>query len=430
MEIKQVCEVFDKLSNLKTDKEKIQVLQENDCGELRYLLELAYDPHIHLGIKDINPIVSLRITPTFGVIKKLVEDLAEGKYIGNQAKSLLEETISCNEEIVVRYLTDVFQKNLRIGCGIKTINKVFFGLISEFEIALCNVLQSSEKENMEKKNYDVSLKDFEEQLKEGDWVVEAKMDGLRCITIIDSKGNINFISRGGKEIYNLNHIEEELKSMGLKNVVLDGEMMGRNWNESISIAHSEKNTKGKNLTNMKYYVFDVLTMEDWVEKNSSCSYIERIQDLQNSFKNFKYIVGVPWKKVNTLIEAKAIFEEYLEQGFEGVVFKNMNSKYSFKRSNEWLKWKPFYSVDLVITGYEEGENKNKGRLGKFYVDYNGVKVGVGGGYSEKEPNNQRRIFWEKREEMIGKIIEVKHYGITSEGSLKYPVFLRVRKDKE
>ena len=49
------------------------------------------------------------------------------------------------------------------------------------------------------------------------------------------------------------------------------------------------------------------------------------------------------------------------------------------RGSEWLKWKPTIDVDLTIIGYEEGENKNAGKLGKFLVkgtDENGNVIEV------------------------------------------------------
>ena len=85
-------------------------------------------------------------------------------------------------------------------------------------------------------------------------------------------------------------------------------------------------------------------------------------------------------------------------------------------SNNWIKIKPEDSLDLEVVGYYEGKvgTKNEGRFGGFICRLdNGNTVRVGGGIKEKDPTeeephlvNERKEFWEKRDELIGCIIEV------------------------
>jgi ATP-dependent DNA ligase len=75
---------------------------------------------------------------------------------------------------------------------------------------------------------------------------------------------------------------------------------------------------------------------------------------------------------------------------------------------------------------ELGTGKNANRLGNFIVDVDGVKVNVGEGITDK----QRDEFWQNKNKLIGKIIEVKFQEKTPDGSLRFPRFVRHRMDKE
>ena len=79
---------------------------------------------------------------------------------------------------------------------------------------------------------------------------------------------------------------------------------------------------------------------------------------------------------------------------------------------------------LEVTGYYEGKDKFTGMLGGIIVDFNGVEVRVGGGYTEQ----QRKDLWEIRDQLLGRIAEVKYMELTNSNppSLRHPIFLRFR----
>ena len=87
-------------------------------------------------------------------------------------------------------------------------------------------------------------------------------------------------------------------------------------------------------------------------------------------------------------------------------------------------------MDLEIVGYEEGSGKLAETLGALIVKYKNNEVKVGTGFSD----DQRFEFWSKKEDLIGKICEVKYKEISSDKntgleSLQFPVFIQIRKDK-
>ena len=124
-------------------------------------------------------------------------------------------------------------------------------------------------------------------------------------------------------------------------------------------------------------------------------------------------------------------DEFLEVYFditetykkEGVVLKNMKGLYENKRSANWCKVKTFFSEDLRVIGIEKGKvgKQFENTLGALIVDFKGIPVRVGSGYTEEE----RNLFIKTPP----KLIEVEYKSITKDGSLFHPSFVRVRTDK-
>ena len=75
------------------------------------------------------------------------------------------------------------------------------------------------------------------------------------------------------------------------------------------------------------------------------------------------------------------------------------------------------------------DGKNKGALGSLIVKYKDGKSGVGYGYSDQ----MRKDLWEKRDELIGKLIDIKYKEETKDKntglpSLQFAGFICFRED--
>ena len=90
-----------------------------------------------------------------------------------------------------------------------------------------------------------------------------------------------------------------------------------------------------------------------------------------------------------------------------------------------MKVKEFHDVDLPIVGLEEGTGRHSGKLGAVKINYNGVNVKVGSGFSDEE----REQVWNDQESFIGRIIEVRYQEVTPDGSLRFPTFVCFRNDR-
>ena len=407
--MKQACELLEQISKTSSRTAKIALLKQGSSKEVSTLLDIALNPLLHYGVINFNTEKDYKYTiPTLMEIQCLKTALVNKEVTGNEAKELMRQTLLCTEPVTRKWLVRVFKKNLQAGLAISTANKVFPDLIPTFEIGLCNSFDDSTKTSP------------------AGYVMEPKFDGLRALTFIDAEGKMAFVSRGNKPLYNLGIIEEQLKSLDLKSVLLDGECWAKDWNDSISILHSHGEHSNKK--ELIYYIFDMLTLDEWKNKKT-LKYLERKYRLYEALARKGELPNVKPVRFLTATgfdDFEAKFENFIKEGYEGAVLKKTDSEYPFDRCDDWLKWKKTFDVDIPIVGYEEGTGRNKGRLGAFVCDFNGTKVRIGGGYSD----NQRTDFWAIRDYMLGKIIEVKAWEITKHKSLRHPQFVRVREDKE
>ena len=109
---------------------------------------------------------------------------------------------------------------------------------------------------------------------------------------------------------------------------------------------------------------------------------------------------------------------------------SLDKPYEFKRSKTLLKLKVMSTIDLRVIGFEEGTNKNKGKLGAVLVKYKGNIVKVGSGWKE----NDRDEIWNNQEKYLNVILEIAYFEETTNKdgtySLRFPIAKNWRFDKE
>jgi DNA ligase-1 len=125
-------------------------------------------------------------------------------------------------------------------------------------------------------------------------------------------------------------------------------------------------------------------------------------------------------------EIMALHNTIVQAGYEGAMVKTMDSSYQFGRSYDVMKVKEFHDVDLPIIGLEEGTGRHEGRLGAVKINFNGVIVKVGSGFSDEE----REQVWDDQYNFLGRMIEVRYQEVTPDGSLRFPTFVCFRTDRD
>jgi DNA ligase-1 len=411
--LKQALDAIINIEQSSGMNRKLELLREQKDNEtMKDILYFVYNPYIRVGIgyaklekampndADMDEYSTIQ-----GVFTYLLHNRTGRDVDANKVKTF----ISLQEPEYKDVLYKVFTKNFRIGISGTSIHKVWPGLLPGFAVQLACKWQ-----------------DHLDFLKGQTIYLTEKLDGNRCFARVED-GECTFFSRSGKEIEGLDDVNEELKSF--TNGWYDGELIASSFNET----QSQTLKKGKK-SNLVFNVFDYVTLKEVEHQKGEHIYRERRIYLDTVFRQHPhttYVKLVPLAGVGTFDEdwVFSVLEEYTSNGSEGIMI-NTDNVYQFGRTNMLLKVKKMYTLDLRVIDMHAGTGQNENRVGALIVDYKGFRVGVGSGIN----NEQREYWWNHKDEIIGKIIEVKCFEESKDKSgnlsLRFPVFCRVRTDKD
>ena len=258
--------------------------------------------------------------------------------------------------------------------------------------------------------------------------IQPKLDGVRCT--ISAKGAF---SRTHKEFKNVDHIKRSLKAFFNDHpyAILDGELYNHDLRDDfekiISLVRKTKPTDEHRKEARKliqFHCYDIVSYNgepiDWV-------YEYRREFLENhvSYKNFPIIRIVKANAVADHQEALNAHKCFLKQGYEGSIYRNQVGRYRQTRSYGLMKFKDFSDAEATIIGYEVGQGKRKGTLGKFLMqDEDGNKFGCppGKGYDY----SQMATMLNNIHLYMGKTATFTYFERTKAGSYRHPLFKCIR----
>jgi len=359
-------------------------------------------------------------------LEDIYEKLSTRKVTGNAAKDLVIRLFADMTGPQQKWCQRILLKNLRCGVQSTTVNKVWPGAIVGFSVQLAETLETRYEEG---KGIIVC-----EPVMYPTWV-EPKLDGLRCVAV-KHYGEVTMFTRNGTVLETLPRIKSLLESAPWDEFILDGEVMGETWNDSASVVMSHK--KGKDDSKMVFHVFDALPFEDWRGRGSHLGLEDRLELAKElvSQVGAPAVVQVQGRLVNDQEELLAAYLHDTDAGYEGIMVKDLVAPYLFKRSSNIRKMKPIATYEGVIVGHYEGRrgSKREGLWGGFEVVMpNGVVTRVAGGFTDKlkadiniDPDS-----W------IGRIIEMEGQpdpltgdGLTKDGKVRFPVYIRARDPRD
>lgn len=406
-----------------------------DAAFIKFLLRQAFDPnvlhHVVMKKKDIPLEGSYTLYEVKLDVVKLFSALRdELSPIKNKA-SVLEvmEMLRSEDQDA---LLGVVNKRLQCGVSISTLNKVCPDFIQVIKIGLAKSYNPKQEHNYPVKFY---------------W--SYKLDGQRVFCIRNHRGWSKHSRAGdylGNRIDTLDHWDEELEYYHDKTGAnfLDGEAYkhGMKFEEITSLVKSSVNKK--DASSLEYHIFFVGKAFDLAEASAMNSIAGTFPNtLFESFKKYKYLVGV--KQEVILNDESIIYEkidEAVEKGYEGIMLRSFDVLYDFKRSNNLLKAKKsklsgtIERTDVYVEDIEYGEmvvrEDGKEEIENLPValfvclsdDPSCKQMKVGSGFSL----SQRREWADDESLVVGKVVEVEYQGFGARGSMRFPVFLRVRAD--
>jgi len=423
--------VIDVLEALESDNSRIfkEDLLDRCKGNslLKKVFVAAFDPYSNYYVKKFKSSKSFnRVDDDDTVIERFLnligQELATRKITGNDAKSAVEQFFLELDERQAKWCQRILLKNLRCGVQETTVNKVWPGTIKKFAVQLADSLETHHDPNAGIQIKDQIIYPVR---------VEPKLDGLRCIAV-KLAGEVTLFTRSGSILETLPKIKSILENVGWDNFVLDGEIMGSDWNESASVVMSHK--KNKDDSNMILHVFDAMPFDDWRDQNNEMSLADRAILAQKLVEQVadKSIAIVEGKVVNDQHALLEFYSAKMEAGYEGIMVKKLDSNYVFKRSNSVLKLKPVSTYEGVVVGNYLGTrgSKREGMWAGFEVVLpNGVVTRVGGGFTDKikaEIGMNPAAWLGKVIEMEGQPDPATKNGLTKDGRIRFPVFVRER----
>ena len=232
------------------------------------------------------------------------------------------------------------------------------------------------------------------------WFLSEKLDGVRAVWT-----GTRFLSREGNEFFAPAWFTAKLPTA----IVLDGELtMGRGRFLDTVGAVKTKVPKDADWADIHYLVFDLPEHPGTLE--------ERYREILRLEARFNFC-AVQQTHCKGREHMKEVFEHILALKGEGVMLRLPASRYEFKRSHQMLKVKPVLSLEAKVTDYLPGEGRNAGRTGALICDFNGIRIRVGAGMSDKDRENPPAI---------GSIITFECTELNPSGAPRFARFIGVR----
>lgn len=416
-------------STSKTSEKKNYVMEQKDNNVLKCFLYWTYNPFYRYNVRKFEYYPSTRINEReykahVFEFRDLISKLNARHITGNKALEAVSDFVSKCDVVEQKWYVRIITKDLRSGINTETINKVFPALIPYFPVALADKMP--------------------ETVYPGNFCIEDKFDGYRCITFVNNDGTVEMFSRNGNPLNGYDAILAEMSKME-RGFVYDGELLSHNFKGTQNTAFRKSNGKIAD-----YNVFDVIPIDDFLNATGGKILRLRKKDLNKIFSKHKkeltYVKKVEPLYVGSFTDDEmmdSIFEDAVNRGLEGVVIKDMDSLYMPGKSYSsacdvinyysWQKRKPRDLLDLVVISVNEGTGQFEGALGSVTVEYKGsdgncYEVDVGSGFGK----DARHYYWRNKNKIIGKTIKVATDGESSGESglsLRFPVFKGLRNDK-
>ena len=403
---------IDNMRATSSSTEKVQIIKDADPF-IHKVLEYTYNPFKQYYvtsktcIKNQDKINLISHHTLFGVLDMLNTRVVTG----HDAIALVNGFAYSNSDGELIY--KIIDKNLDIRAGDKVINKAVPNLVPTFSVALAQEYKGK--------------CDWDDR-----WYASRKLDGVRCLAVVDQNGDCTLYSRMGKELTTLNRVKEAIENTGIVNYVFDGEicLMDENGNEDFQGVMKQLRRKDHQIENPIFMIFDMIHKPNFDMGGGGPDLENRLHSLR-SWITTRHALnsGV----LRYLDQFQIIDDDHFERwnkmsvdnNWEGFMLRK-NIGYEGKRSKNLLKVKKFFDAEYKVVDYdiEEHEVVRFGRqdtipmLSQVWIEHKGHKVKVGSGWTQE----QRLQYMDGS--IVGKTITVQYFEETKNDkggiSLRFP----------
>lgn len=223
--------------------------------------------------------------------------------------------------------------------------------------------------------------------------IQYKLNGNRCIVNIKTK---EMYSRKRKQITSIPDIIDKIvdacKNINKDIIWVDGELYSKEltFNEIQSIIR-QKNQVSELASKIKYNIFDVMSKKEWKERKK---YLDKIvtNERVNVLKIFEIDIN----------EIEKYNQQFVKDGYEGVIIRLPDYSYEQKRSSGLIKYKTFIDEEFKVIGFVSEKN-NPLKLGSIkLIMKNGNEFNARPSMTDEECD----YIWTHQEEFINKYATV------------------------
>ena len=404
---------IEKMRATSSSTDKVEIIKEASPFVHR-ALEYTYNPFKQFYVTSKTCIKNSHLKERHSLeLFEVLDKLTNREVTGHDAIKLVN---GLEDESIYK----IIDKNLDIRAGDKVINKAVPNLIPTFSVALA-------------KEYDKC--DWNDG-----WYASRKLDGVRCLAVVDFEGNCKLYSRMGKELTTLNKVKEAIEATNVINQVFDGEicLMDENGNEDFQGVMKELRRKDHQIENPIFMIFDMIHKSDFDNKEGCVPLEDRLATLRAWQGGRRTNAKILRYTEQFQITGGEHFEYWskmaAEKGWEGFMIRK-NVGYEGKRTKNLLKIKKFFDaeyevIDFDIDNHEivvNNRSETVPMLSQVWVEHKGHKVKVGSGWTHE----QRLKYIDGS--IVGKIITVQYFEETKNDkggiSLRFPTVKIVHGDK-
>jgi DNA ligase-1 len=221
-------------------------------------------------------------------------------------------------------------------------------------------------------------------------------------------------SRNRKPYPHLEHIRAELDMLPA-GTILDGEAFSKTltFQEIVGIVKNE--TIQQKQEEVKFYVYDMINSENFLTR----SFV-----LQSIFAmhTFQHLILVKTEECANEAAMKAKHNEYVAEGYEGIMLRNKTGLYSNARSVHLQKYKEFFDMECKIVDFKEGEGAEEGCV----IWICETEAGKQFACRPRGTREERQELFATGAEHVGKMLTVRYQELTDDGLLRFPVGIAIR----
>ena len=418
-DFRELRKFVNEMNSSNSTNHKVEVLTKYQYHPfIKRVLFYTYHPYWNFGLTSAN--LKKRedlIAPSevYDDLFLMLDDFNERHLTGHAAIEAMNRFIK-DYEAWSDLIYQIIDRNLETRATVTLINRVNPKFIPTFDVALAH-------DAAKVKGVDIF---------DGTWVVSRKLDGVRCICFVRGE-EVKFFSRNGKEFLTLGKVADEIKRLGITDVVLDGELclMNEDGSDDFQGILKQIQRKDHTIENPRYQIFDILQADEFAGERESPLFSTRIEcrEVWLNLDDSNILERLPQVRIEDEASLEDLKNKSKDSNWEGLIARR-DTPYKSGRSKDMLKIKEFFDDEYVVTGLimgpqrviVDGKEIEEEMLSAVTIDHEGSQVQVGSGFTIE----QRRHYYRNTSEIMGAMITVQYFETTTDQhgnhSLRFPVF--------